>query len=83
MTSILEKYRWFQKGIVKANTTENWQNFFKTNPSEEQIMILDEIDKKNNLLWLLCVLLYFIGGLLLGWLIWNQLPLIASRLTGA
>jgi fatty-acid desaturase len=80
---IYEKYKWFLQGTVKAGTSEKWQKFFKTNPSEDQIQLLDEIYKNDNMLWLIAVLLYFIGGLMVGWVIWNQIPMILSKLAGA
>ena len=80
---IYEKYKWFQQGTVKAGTSERWQKFFKTNPTEEQIQTLDEIYKNENIWWLIAVLLYFIAGILIGWMIWNQIPMLASKLTGA
>jgi hypothetical protein len=72
---LLEKYKWFQRGIVKAGTNERLQRFFKTNPTEEQLMILDEIDKINNVSWLLAILGYFIAGLTIGWMLWYVYPL--------
>jgi hypothetical protein len=66
---LLEKYKWYQCGIVKAGTNERMQRFFKTNPSEEQLLILDEMDKINNFIILLGVLLYFVLGVLVGYLI--------------
>lgn len=67
---------------MKAGTSEKWQKFFKTQPSEEQIQILDEIDKNNNVLWLIAILLYFIGGFMLGWIIYYQIPELLSKIAG-
>ena len=63
--SLLEKYKWFQTGIVKAGVTVNLQKFFKTNPTEEQLMLLDDITKTNDtIMWLIVVLYLFLGALL-------------------
>jgi hypothetical protein len=66
--SLLEKYKWFQKGIIKYGTNERLQRFFKTNPTEEQLMMLDEMDKTNTVIWMIGLLIYFavgaIGGVL-------------------
>ena len=46
--SIIERYKWFKAGIVKRGTDELMQYFFKTNPTDEQLMYLDEMNNKNN-----------------------------------
>lgn len=68
---------------MKAGTSEKWQKFFKTNPSEEQIQILDDIYRNDNILWLIAILLYFIGGFMVGWVVYNQIPMIMSKIAGA
>ena len=68
---------------MKAGTSEKWQKFFKTGPSEEQIQILDDIYRNDNILWLIAILLYFIGGFMVGWIVYNQIPMIMSKIAGA
>jgi len=80
--SLLEKYVWFQKGIVKSGADVRLQKFFKTNPTEEQIMMLDDMDKINNTVWLTGLLLYFIMGILAGYLIFS-LSKTVQTLSGA
>ena len=65
--SLLEKYKWYQTGIVKAGVTVNLQKFFKTNPTEEQLMLLDEASKMNDTIMWLIVILYLGLGVLLGY----------------
>ena len=81
--SLLEKYRWFQNGIVSAGTEPRLQKFFKTNPTEEQILFLSEREKIRDAAWLLCILGYFIAGLALGYLIFSVFPIFIEKLAGA
>jgi len=69
--SYLEKYKWFQNGIVKAGVSITTQKFFKTNPTEEQLMLLDEINKANGIYWGLVIFLCTILGLLIGYVLAN------------
>jgi len=66
----IEKSRYVQKGIVPPGTSVRMQEFLKTNPTEEQLMMMDEMDKTNSSLVLIVAGLYFIGGLIAGYIIW-------------
>ena len=63
---LLEKYKWFQKGIVKTGTTVKLQQFFKTKPTEEQLLLLDDIDKDNMMIVMFMWLVLSILGVALG-----------------
>jgi hypothetical protein len=67
--SFLEKYKWYQKGVVRQNTPEKMQQFFKTKPTEEQLMLLDDLDKSNIFLVLVLMSALFGLGILLGYAI--------------
>lgn len=69
---LLEKYKWFQKGIVKTGTTVKLQQFFKTKPTEEQLLILDDIDKDNMLLIMFMFFALFLLGVLIG--VFSKIP---------
>jgi hypothetical protein len=63
---LLTKYKWFKKGIVTRNTSVKLQHFFKTEPTEEQLMMLDDIDKDNTMVIILMFLFMFVYGFLFG-----------------
>lgn len=64
--SWLSKYKYFKQGIIKMNTSEETQRFFKTNPTEDQLMILDEIEKKEMWAIVLIIFLILIAGMIFG-----------------
>lgn len=66
MMSIIERYKWYKLGIVKKNVNEKMQMFFKTQPTEEQLLILDEMGTTSNNAINLALLLVFIFGAILG-----------------
>jgi len=78
----LEKSRYVQKGIVPPGTSVRMQEFLKTNPTEEQLMILDGMDRVNMFLILIAVGLYFIGGLIAGYIIYHSIPQVLTKLAG-
>ena len=69
--SLLKKYSYFKAGITMQNTNYLMQKFFKTNPTEKQILILDDMIEREKNLWLCVVLLYLFLGIVLGALITN------------
>ena len=81
--SLFEKYKWFQDGIIKAGTEPRLQKFFKTNPTEEQIILLSERETMRDAIWLVCIIAYFIGGLMLGYLLFYSIPQLLAKLSGA
>jgi hypothetical protein len=64
--SLTEKYIWYQRGIVKRNVPEKLQEFFKTKPTNEQLIILDEITQDNNRLENVAIVFLFGLGMLTG-----------------
>ena len=79
--SLLEKYKWFQTGIVKAGVNVKLQKFFKTNPTEEQLMLLDEMDKVNEAIWWGIIILYFVLGIAIGYAL-TQMQIAINALVG-
>ena len=58
-------YRW-KKGILGEDVAREKLEFFKTNPTDEQIEILDRYNNKKSTVLLLMALGLFILGILLG-----------------
>lgn len=57
---------WYTKGIVKRNVPEKMQEFFKTNPSKDQLILLDEIDSNNNTIVNMALVVIFGFGMFIG-----------------
>jgi hypothetical protein len=64
--SLTEKYLWYTKGIVKTNVDETLQEFFKTNPTQEQLLLLDKRNQTADMGLLVYTVLVLILGILLG-----------------
>ena len=64
--SILKKYKKYQEGVVIYGTTPKMQEFFKTKPTEKQIMLLDDIDNQALILYGAVLILYLLIGVLWG-----------------
>ncbi len=63
---LLEAYKYFQAGVVKFGVNETTQRFFKTNPTEEQILLLDKISDQSNIITYLFKLVYLLIGVEIG-----------------
>lgn len=67
--SLVEKYRLWKRNDAVKNISQDIVDFFRTNPSEDQLVILDRVSKKDNLLFGIIALCYFALGIVLGFLI--------------
>jgi hypothetical protein len=74
--SIIEKYKWYQMGIVKKYVSEKMQMFFKTIPTEEQLIRIDEMIQEDKNQWIIaCWLMFILGALLSGILVYSLIQL--------
>jgi len=64
---LLEKYEYYEKGIVKANVNESMQNFFKTKPTKDQLLLVQQILRNREAAWAMIVILMAVIGVLLGY----------------
>lgn len=64
--SIIEKYKWYKAGIVKRNVDERMQLFFKTNPTDEQLILLDEMNNESNIAFGVGVFFAILLGIIIG-----------------
>jgi hypothetical protein len=67
--SLLSRYKWFKLGIVTRKTNVNMQRFFKTNPTEEQLLLLDEMSKENDNVFIIALFIYFVLGFVAGFMV--------------
>ena len=63
---LLEKYELFKKGLVPRNTNMTMQKFFKTEPTTDQLLYLQEMTRQNNAVATLGSILMLIYGIILG-----------------
>lgn len=66
--SLLSNYKWFKLGIVTRKTNVNMQRFFKTNPTEEQLLLLDELNRETENMLYVGLFIYLILGCAIGFL---------------
>lgn len=64
--SWIEKYKWFERGIAMNGTSVQMQKFFQTKPTEEQLLILDDISRQEFVMSILLALVVFLEGVLFG-----------------
>lgn len=53
---------------------KDWCDFFKTCPNEQQILILDKINEKENGIFFVCYMLFFGLGILVGYFMATKPP---------
>lgn len=64
---LLEKYEYYEKGIVKQNVNEGMQEFFKTKPTKDQLLLVQRILRNREASWAMVVVLMVIVGVLFGY----------------
>ena len=64
--SFLKKYKKYQEGVVISGTTPKMQEFFKTKPTEKQIMLLDDLNEQTTAWVILGLVVYMLLGFLIG-----------------
>ena len=57
--------RWKNRDFY-SSIPKRWVDFFRTNPTDEQISILDSIDDQKTIIWLCIVLIYTGFGVAIG-----------------
>lgn len=71
--SLLEKYEYWKKGQVLPYTSLDMQELFKSNVTQDQVMLLDKImdawTKRKENLWLIMLVAYLVLGMFIGYLI--------------
>lgn len=69
----LERYSYFKKGQVLSNVSLKLQQFFKTNPTEEQLCLLDQIhdeqQRKDTVILALVLVVYMLLGGVIGYIL--------------
>jgi len=63
---LLEDYHEYKKGVLPRFPSRPLLNFFKTKPTEEQVMYIEKHNKYIELIAMLGILLYLILGIGIG-----------------
>ena len=63
---VLENYKKWKKNELNQKIDKEMMQFFNTNPTEEQLIILDDYTKKIGILLFIAIGLYFLFGVILG-----------------
>lgn len=67
--NIIEKYEYFKKGLVTRGTSINMQKFFKTQPTPEQLLIISQMNRDDNVYWTTLFFIWLFFGVSIGFLL--------------
>jgi len=67
--SLLYKYAMFKAGLVDINVNITMQKFFKTNPTEEQLILMQRLSDQAGALYMLLAALFCVFGVVIGYVL--------------
>jgi len=77
---LLEEYHEYKKGELCETKDKNIVRFFKTNPTDEQITLIDKYKKRHEMLYTLLAVLMLMLGLLYGGMVGYELGIFKGLL---
>jgi len=66
---LLEDYYKYKKGVLPRFPSKPLLKFFRTRPTEEQVMYIEKHQKYTELIALVGIMLYLVLGILMGYFI--------------
>jgi hypothetical protein len=75
---LLEKYEIYKKGLVPRGTTIQLQKFFKTKPTIDQLLLMQQMNREDKILYIGGLFIYLLLGVMLGMLLQIWITMVAT-----